>query len=390
MPKNRIGFLDFLRGFALYGILVVNLPYFAKPMYLVGSAGENTNLLDSIASWIVAFFFESKFYVLFSFLFGYGISVQIKDWEEVESRNRYLRRMAGLFLIGLLHGIFLFLGDILLSYAILGCVAWLIRKKNPVWLLKFSLGFLLIAILCRMILAFGQDEYRSRLASSLPDILSETRSAYLGSFWDGAKQRATDTFISYPFTILFQWPSILSMFALGIVAGKTSFFERWEQSKNGVKKLIPWLLILGLSGNLIYSIHSRNLFVEDLSLIWQLGFSILDAVSAPALTICYVYWLGIYYHSESSLADRSWFESPGKFSLSNYLGQSVICSWIFCGWGLGFYDKLGNFQLLFLAFPIWFICVLGSKTWSRFFSIGPVETILRAVTYGKFRNIRFF
>ncbi|EPG76246.1 PF04235 family protein [Leptospira fainei serovar Hurstbridge str. BUT 6] len=390
MSKKRIGFLDFLRGFALYGILVVNLPFFAKPMYLVGSVGENSNLLDSVASWIVAFLFESKFYILFSFLFGYGISVQTKEWEEVESRGRYLRRLAGLFLIGLLHGVFLFLGDILLSYAIVGLIAWLIRKKSPAWLLKFSLGFLFIAILCRMILAFGQDEYRSRLASSLPDILSETRSAYLGSFWDAAKQRAKDTVISYPFTILFQWPSILSMFALGIAAGKTSFFERWEQSKNGLKKSIPWLLPLGLSGNLIYSIHSRSLFVENLSLSWQLGFSILDTISAPAFTICYVYWLGIYYHSETSFSDRFWFESSGRFSLSNYLGQSIICSWIFCGWGLGFYDKLGNFQLLFLAFPIWFFCILVSRIWIRFFSIGPVEAILRAVTYGKFRNIRLF
>lgn len=262
--------------------------------------------------------------------------------------------------------------------------------KKTVWLLRFSLGFLLVAILCRMILAFGQDEYRSRLASSLSGILFETRSAYLGSFWEGAKQRAKDTFISYPFTILFQWPSILSMFALGIIAGKTSFFERWEQNKNGLKKSIPWLLTLGLSGNLIYSIHSRHLFFEDLSLSWLLGFSILDTLSAPALTICYVYWLGIYYHSGASLPDRSWFESAGKFSLSNYLGQSVICSWIFCGWGLGFYDKLGNFQLLLLAFPIWLVCVFVSKIWSRFFSVGPMETILRTVTYVKFGNIRLF
>ncbi|TGL35196.1 DUF418 domain-containing protein [Leptospira koniambonensis] len=379
--KNRIGFIDFLRGFALLGILAVNLPYFSKPMYLVASLGENSTLLDSIGSWIVAFFFESKFYVLFSFLFGYGFFVQLENNPETYSRARYFRRILGLGILGILHGIFLFIGDILLSYAILGAFLWFLRNRSASLLLKLSLFFLVIAVFCRIGMSFAEVELKSQLEANLPRLLEESRKAYLGGFWESNVQRTKDTILSIPFLVFYQWPTVFSMFCLGFFAAKNSIFSDWERVKPGLKKLFPWMLFLGILGNLVYTLHSRHILPENQSVLLKILYAISDTFSAPALTFCYVYLLGNYYHSGRSFADRIWFETMGKLSLTCYLGESLVCTWIFCGWGLGYFDQIGSYIVLILIVPIWTFFGAFSLIWRRTFLLGPMEWFLRSWTY---------
>ncbi|MGJ4786566.1 DUF418 domain-containing protein [Leptospira koniambonensis] len=381
--KNRIGFIDFLRGFALLGILAVNLPYFSKPMYLVASLGENSTLLDSIGSWIVAFFFESKFYVLFSFLFGYGFFIQLENNPETYSRARYFRRILGLGILGILHGIFLFIGDILLSYAILGAFLWFLRNRSASLLLKLSLFFLVIAVFCRIGMSFAEVELKSQLETNLPRLLEESRKAYLGGFWESNVQRTKDTILSIPFLVFYQWPTVLSMFCLGFYTAKNSIFIDWERVKPGLKKLFPWMLFLGILGNLVYTLHSRHILPENQSVFLKILYAISDTFSAPALTFCYVYLLGNYYHSGRSFADRIWFETMGKFSLTCYLGESLVCTWIFCGWGLGYFDQIGSYIVLILIVPIWTFFGAFSLIWRTTFLLGPMEWVLRSWTYWK-------
>ncbi|PKA16113.1 DUF418 domain-containing protein [Leptospira haakeii] len=385
--KNRIGFIDFLRGFALLGILAVNLPYFSKPMYLVASLGENLTLLDSIGSWVVAFFFESKFYVLFSFLFGYGFFIQLENNPETNSGSRYFRRIFGLGILGLLHGVFLFIGDILLSYAILGALLWFLRNKTSSWLLKLSLFFLVIAVFCRIGMSFAEVEFKTQLEANLPRLLEESRKAYLGGFWESNVQRTKDTILSIPFLVFYQWPTVFSMFCLGFYAAKSSIFTDWERTKPGFKRLFPWALILGILGNLLYTLHSRHILPENPGAFLKIIYAISDTFSAPALTFCYVYLLGNYYHSERSFADRIWFETMGKLSLTCYLGESLVCTWIFCGWGLGYFDQIGSYIVLVLTVPIWIFWGMFSIVWKRIFSLGPMEWILRSWTYWKMIKI---
>ncbi|TGM89770.1 DUF418 domain-containing protein [Leptospira licerasiae] len=385
--KNRIGFIDFLRGFALLGILAVNLPYFSKPMYLVASLGENSTLLDSIGSWIVAFFFESKFYVLFSFLFGYGFFIQLENNTETDSKSRYFRRILGLGILGFLHGIFLFIGDILLSYSILGALLWFLRNKSSSWLLRLSLFCLVIAMFCRIGMSMAEVELKSQLEASLPRLLEESRKAYLGGFWESNIQRTKDTILSIPFLVFYQWPTVLSMFCLGFYAAKNSLFTDWEKIRPGFKRVFPWALIFGISGNLLYTLHSRHILPENQSISLKILYAISDTFSAPALTFCYVYLLGNYYNSGKSYTDRIWFETMGKLSLTCYLGESLVCTWIFCGWGLGYFDQIGSYIVLLLTVPIWIFFGIFSLVWKRTFSLGPMEWILRSWTYWKMIRI---
>ncbi|PJZ26574.1 hypothetical protein CH352_04950 [Leptospira hartskeerlii] len=385
--KNRIGFIDFLRGFALLGILVVNLPYFSKPMFIVASLGENSTLLDSVGSWIVAFFFESKFYVLFSFLFGYGFFIQLENNTEANSKSRYFRRILGLGILGLLHGVFLFIGDILLSYSILGALLWFLRNKSSSWLLKLSLLCLVIAVFCRIGMSLAEVELKSQLTANLPRLLEETRKAYLGGFWESNVQRTKDTILSIPFLVFYQWPTVFSMFCLGFYAAKNSLFTDWERIKPGFKKYFPWALLFGILGNLVYTLYSRHILPENPSIFLKIIYAISDTFSAPALTFCYVYLLGNYYNSGRSFADRIWFEAMGKFSLTCYLGESLVCTWIFCGWGLGYFDQLGSYIVLLLTVPIWIFFGAFSLAWKRYFNLGPMEWILRSWTYWKIIKI---
>ncbi len=389
MYKERIGFLDFLRGFALFGILAVNLPYFAKPMYLVGSIRENNNIWDLAATWIVTYFFEFKFYLLFSYLFGIGFSLQMDADSDSDSdsdsktRIRYFRRIFGLFILGILHSVFLFLGDILFTYAILGAGLWFLRNKTPGWLFKFSLYCLVLAAIFRGGLVFAEDFYKSKLASELPLLLEESRKAYLGGFLENAKQRAIDTFLSFPILVIYQWPSVFAMFSLGLASGKLELFSNWEKTKQILSKYFPWVLPFALFGNLLYVASSRHLFPENIDKIWKLCFVFLEVFSAPALSFCYVYWLSLFYRSRWSEGDKPWFMIMGKYSLTNYLGESLVCAWIFCGWGLGKFDTFGNYVLLLLTPSIWLFWGLFSRIWNRFFSFGPMEWILRSWTYWK-------
>ncbi|TGL61411.1 DUF418 domain-containing protein [Leptospira sarikeiensis] len=383
MNSNRIGFIDFLRGFALFGILAVNLPFFSKPMYLIASLGENKTLFDCIGSWIVAFFFESKFYVLFSFLFGYGFYIQLTNGPKNSTKARYFRRILGLGILGILHGIFLFIGDILLSYAILGVLLWFLRNRSIPQLLRLSLYFLVLAIICRIGMSLAEGYFKSELESRLPQLLEESRKAYLGGFWENTKQRTIDTILSIPFLVFYQWPNVLSMFCFGFAAAKGSIFSDWEKTRSGLRKFFPWMLIIGILGNGLYTLHSRHILPENIQIIWKFVFAITDTASAPALTFCYVYLLGNYFFSERSFGDKPWFESMGKLSLSIYIGESFVCTWIFCGWGLGYFDQLGSYLVLLLTPFIWIFFSIVALIWKRFFTLGPMEWALRSWTYWK-------
>lgn len=131
---GRLAQVDALRGFALLGILVVNIGYMASTYH--GSGLEDPGFaspLDGAVRWFVTVFFEAKFFLLFSFLFGYSFTLQLDSAERSGARfaPRFLRRLAGLFVLGALHAVLLFPGDILTMYAVLGLILLAARRPGP-------------------------------------------------------------------------------------------------------------------------------------------------------------------------------------------------------------------------------------------------------------------
>jgi uncharacterized protein len=358
--KNlRILVVDILRGFALWGILTVNLPFFAYPITTVASGEWTSTFGDRIAHWTYQFSFEAKFYVLFSFLFGYSLSLQIAHADEAgtELEPRYTRRLVGLFFFGLIHAVFFFVGDILISYVLLGIVLWNIRGWQPARLVRFAVSMMVVAVVCRGVLALGADTDDSTLLSTMAQ---EATRNYLGGFGDAVRQRVHDLALFYLFTPLFNWPTAMAMFALGLAAGKVKWFDEPEQYKPIIQRFLPALFLLGVGGNALYA----SVPLTALSAPFAVGLMMLEAIAAPALTALYIL---VVLRLQKHLL---WMAPAGKMSLSNYLGQGLIASFLFCGWGLGYFGQLSAATLLLLAPVLWGVQAIISTLYLKPFRYG--------------------
>jgi uncharacterized protein len=387
---QRLDALDLLRGFALFGILVVNLPFFAQPIYAFAALDTATSWPDQAAAAFVAFAFEAKFYVLFAWLFGYGLATQLARaaTEQAAAGPRYARRLTGLLVFGLLHATLLFVGDILISYVLLGALFWLLRDWPSPRLLRFAVAMLLLAVLGRISLALDPAFADSGSAVQIDALAAEARDHYLGDFGSAVEQRLRDLLVFYSFTPLFNWPTILAMFALGLVAGRVDLLRDSERFWNLARRALPWAVVIGLGGNLLYvAIFYGGLGDPSLQGVAALALSA-EAVGAPALTYCYLcglLWLAGRQPWRHWLAPL---RAPGRMSLTNYLGQAVICSALFNGWGLGWYGQIGPLGCLLLA-PLIFALQLGlSRLWLRWFRMGPDEWLLRSWTYLRWQSLR--
>lgn len=381
MPK-RIYALDALRGFALLGILVVNIAAFAYPMYLLGAPAATP--LDQVAKWLVAFLGEVKFFVLFSFLFGYGLSVQMERAQEKKQalKGRYLRRLIGIFGFGLIHAILLFYGDILVCYSILGAFLWWMRDWSPPRLVRFGLSMLVISSGAFFIIGYGAGT--TMPSPEEVQMAESARQAYLGSWAESVLQRTIDWIVVTPFLLLYNWPAAMAMFAIGLAAGKIQLIHRIDEYWPTLVRLLPVAAIVGLLGNALYASagHLGQLVGPAYPWVPALITSQI-ALTGPAFTYCFCMILLWAARTNRLKTIRTYLQAAGRLSLTNYLGQSLICGLIFNGAGFGFYEKIEPAGLLVLALGIFSVQAIASAWWMQHFRYGPLEWVLRAWTYGR-------
>lgn len=381
--ESRIGFLDFLRGFALLGILAVNMPFLAHPIY---ATPPDFTWLDQASSWFVSFAGEAKFFVLFSFLFGYGFSMQLRRAEERGEPlgPRYARRLVGILAFGVIHAVLLFMGDILVAYALLGGLLWFLRNQPIRGLLKTTAVALGISVFAYGLLAV-LIEWDASVTSAAEAAASidQAHQAYLGPFLDGARQRMEDLLAAFPVLVLFNWPSAFAMFALGLAAGKARVLDRTDELWPRLLKALPWALLIGVTWNALYASLSQTPDPGLLGLVVFMGL----ALSAPLLSLSYTTGLLGLWRSGRLRWIVEPISSAGRLSLTNYMGQSVIAGFLFNGYGLGWYGTLGSAKLLALGVSIFAAQCILSHIWLRFFRFGPEEWLLRCWTYGRLQPI---
>ena len=385
---SRIEALDLLRGFALIGILAVNMPWFAHNIYV--SPPVDT-LFDKGAFWLVAFAGHTKFFILFSFLFGYGLAVQL---ERAASRGeslgpRYGRRLFGILIFGAIHAVFLFIGDVLVLYAVLGGVLWTLRNWPAARLIRFVVVMLFVSMAGYALLGWVAFE----LAGENPEyaaLAAQATETYRGSFMDAVEQRLRDLPFLYPLIILYNGPSALAMFALGLAAGKVNFFENLEQHWPRMRRALPWALIVGIVGNLVYaSAATLDTVGRQGGHAWQAALVMSQlAFAGPALCFAFVVgMLSMHRAGRAQWLQRS-LRAAGRMSLTNYMAESVVGGFIFCGWGLGYFGEVGLGACLLLT-PVAFAALVAfSAGWLRYFRNGPEEWLLRCWTYLKRQPFR--
>ena len=366
--NKRQALPDQLRGFALLGIIVVNMPFLA-----VSNIGIWEMQLPSVSDQVVAFLIvalaQGKFYLLFAFLFGYSLTLILKD-RSADSVSRFLRRLVGLALLGAGHAYLFFIGDILMSYALLGLVLLLfIGRSTRTVLIASAVSFLLGLALLALLFFESLAAQNTGGFVSNPAALDQ---ALKGSFLESVAGRAEALPEALVVQLVINWFPALSMFLLGLAAGRAGLLS--DPTK--YTRLWRSCVLVGIFIGLPAGIASAWLALvpEDPTGVYGTAGIALGFALAPALTAGYVGAIALLSHRRF----MAYAEPAGRMSLTGYLGESIILGAIFCGWGLGLFGVLSLTQALLVALGVWVALEVFAKQWLRRFAYGPFEWILRS------------
>jgi uncharacterized protein len=361
-PPARASEVDVLRGFALLGICVVNMPYLGQPLANLLTPPEA--LQDRTAQFVMSSFFEGKFFPLFSFLFGWGVAMQMERGGP-DFLPRYLRRLAGLLLIGVAHAVFVFIGDILVLYAGLGLLLLPLRHWPPRRLLALAALLMALGSLALGVLAGG-------LASVTPP--PTIGAGYLGGWGDATRQRLQEWPLGFGFVLLFNGPVAMAAFCAGLAAAKAGFLREGSIAFAGGWRRLPWLLGIGLPLNLLYAASVQGwLGGGALALAAFAGL----AVAGPCLAAAY---LLLIVQAARSGRFGAGMAAAGRMSLTAYVTEGVLAGLVFNGYGLGLHGQIGLAGLFGIAILIYLAVHVLCAAWLRVARQGPLELLLRAIT----------
>nr|BFD39876.1 DUF418 domain-containing protein [Pseudomonas sp. FFPRI_1] len=382
----RLEQVDALRGFALFGILMVNIWAFADPYYASASSNPDyTSATDHLIRWLVSTFFEAKFYLLFSFLFGYSFTLQMASAERAAEPfvPRMLRRQLAMLGIGLVHGLLLFDGEILSLYALLGLLLLGLRGLSAASASRLALILLSCAGLLIIALGAGLLSLGAYTGAAGDEPLLKA-AALGGSALQTLEFNAGHWLETLLALWLLQGPSTLAMFLLGYVAGRK---ELLVAPFSFAQRTAQWLAIslpIGLGGAMLYAYWAAYFPGAGLEVI---GYGI-SQLTAPLLTVSYGLLLLNLFQSNLGQRLCRRLAPLGRMSLSNYLLQSLLLNLLFSGYGLGLVNRVAPPWIPLLVIALYLLQMQLSAHWLRHHQYGPCEWLLRAITLGAWPNWR--
>jgi uncharacterized protein len=398
-PKQRVEVLDILRGFAIFGILLVNMAFFNSSFYTqITGLAQPSGMLDQLARWGIAFFAEGKFYSIFSFLFGLGMAIQYLRFQATGQHfvPFYLRRLGVLLLFGLIHAYLFWVGDILLLYTVLGVVVLLLfRNGKPRTLLIWTGVFLLVPILLNAglygLIELGRmtPQGAAMIEQSLAEqtrhyqtLAAQADQVYAnGSFAEITQQRVRDMLMVYG-----TWPfigfNVLATMVLGLYVGKQRIWENLTDHMPLIRKVWRWGLIVGVLGNALYVVagDATNRTLPSLQLLLALTG---QTLGAPALALFYMTSLILLFQRPAWHRRLRPLAYVGRMAISNYLLQTLICTTLFYSYGFGLYGQIDVLTGVGLTVVIYVLQIPLSRLWLSRFRFGPIEWLWRTLSYGQ-------
>ncbi|HEV7318880.1 MAG TPA: DUF418 domain-containing protein [Ensifer sp.] len=377
---DRIDDVDALRGFALLGILLVNSMAFASAFYGLEIADPaSATMTDRVGHFAIALFFEMKFYLLFSFLFGYSFTLQMRSAEKSGEAfvPRLLRRQAGLWLIGVAHAVLLFHGDILTTYAVLGIALLMLRNRSDASLLRLAKWLvILITIAWGALGVLATLEPMPLDRTAILAAAEATEIAFRGDWQAIINQHLFELSSVWIIVGLLQAPCALAMFLLGLIAGRRKMLARPLENQRLFKRLVCAGLCVGLPGAIVYAYASVELLGSPLAI---LGLAV-GLITGPFLTGAYVGGMMLFFGRPVGQRFCKLLAPAGRVALSNYLTQSLILALIFHGYGLGLVGQVSPLATVLISLGIFAGQLLLSRWWMARFAYGPLEWVLRFVT----------
>jgi uncharacterized protein len=403
--SDRIFSLDMIRGVAVMGIFSVNIiafamieaAYFNPPAY-GGWHGADLGLWAGNMLVI-----DGKMRTLFSMLFGASTLLVIERAEAagLSGPQVHIRRMLVLLSFGLIHFYLIWFGDILTLYAVSGLVAFLFRKLPVERLVALGAAFLVVGML--LFSGFMFSQYQADVAAHAPGAtheaikkwneglgtfypsaakIAEDRALHLGSWLGLVKDNLADWKQIVPNTLVFM-PDTIGLMLLGM-AGYKSGFLTGEWDDGAYRRVASIAVPVGLAacaGIVGYDIWS-NFYIIGI-------FTAFVILATPFITVMafgYAALIILASRRQGWLAQRV--AAAGRCAFTNYLGTSLVATFVFYGWGLGLYGSLSRWQAWLLVPIVWLIMLAWSEPWLENFNYGPLEWLWRSLSRGKLQPMR--
>lgn len=406
--QERINSLDFLRGIAVLGILIINIESFAFTLqfnpYLYGFVTE----LDTTVRFWVYYLAQAKFFTMFVMLFGVSFYLMLErlqqKYSDADVLGIYTRRLFILFIFGAFHAYFIWSGDILHHYAV--CALLLLPVRS------FTLRGLGIFIAAMLIIIGGnsydkahnralqkqayqealaineedrtREQYRAisrwerklekRSAERYTDKEASRKGSYrdiLKSNWEDIRLYQGDLFFS---NILFD---CLMIMAIGILLYRLGIFSDYR-SMPYYWAITLTLFILGLcAGYIKYQWWSYDYLNPVTEIHLELAIKLGPYIQGTS----YILLLNGLYQYYSSVRKLTAFNQVGKMALTSYIFHSVACAFIFYGYGLNYHNELSRSEILWLIVAIWLVNIAFCHLWLRLYQQGPLEYLWRKLSY---------
>jgi len=395
IPANeRIFTLDVIRGFALLGIFIMNMPWFNTSFYVLPGVDPLwPGWWDRWTETATEVLFSGKFNSMFSMLFAIGFTIQLGRLEARDPEHAYaiyLRRIFWLFVFGTIHACLFWTGDVLHIYAVLGLVLIALRRapEKVLWTL-FGLCMVYPVAMGVYRLMVFTPEYREYVVSVSKAFEASNNAAYGHGSWIAAAREHTREMVSFytvPFMVrgtLSFYVQIFSTMLLGLMLGRRRFFENSERHLPFVRKMQWSMLGLGIVTGTIFGVWQATTTDFVTPSPWRLFAGTCYIVCRVAVMIFYVSTIVRAVHSETWRRRLAPMATAGRMPLTNYLMQTMIATTIFYGWGFGLWNEVGPALDFLLAVGIFFIIQVPlSYWWLKCFELGPMEYVWRRLTYG--------
>ncbi len=403
MPENsqaepitageRIPTLDAIRGTALLGILIMNMAYFHRAVF-GEPAEQKLPWWDQAVNFIQSMLLEGRFNAMFSMLFGIGFTIQLARLRARDPEHAtaiYLRRTLWLLVFGLAHGCLFWNGDVLHIYAVLGLLLIAgVGKLSDRALVTLIVLCMFFAPVSNFVAALTSTPAEmARMHAALQALAAAQEPAYShGTFWQAAHQHTLTEIAIYT------TPWIRARFIIGTLGFATTMFigmllarhrvfENLPALMPQIRKVTRWSLGIGLAGGLVFATWSSLTPNRAVPTVWK-------AVASGFFVVCRVGIMAFYVTLIiRGMQNPKWRKHlqtialAGRMPLTNYLMQTLICTFIFMGWGLGVWNRPGPTADLAISLAIFFgIQIPFSVVWLKRFDIGPLEYVWRTLAYG--------